>query len=206
MLPRSLGPFHQESHQPIGLERISSVARPPRESATSERAVRGFPAAWPRCRRPNRLDHLRDYKRTRLLQRSPLAPASDEPKATAADVPSRLADLPQQPYVRHLQVFLVHQQERPQSGLGTWVYSGDRRTNVNPTPRIDRHSWVPITVLSRRNRVRRKRLVGTRVTAPAFSYLRTIGDENERMVAQNSASWNRVTSWLRQLDCLRGVA
>jgi hypothetical protein len=43
---------------------------------------------------------------------------------------------------------------------------------------------VPTAVLSRRNCVRRKGkgFVGTRVTAPAFSYLREIETENERMV------------------------
>src|SRR5688572_22279595 len=46
------------------------------------------------------------------------------------------------------------------------------------------------------------RFVGTGVTAPAFSYLRGIEDGNERMVDLNSASWNRVVLWMRQLDSL----
>jgi hypothetical protein len=48
-----------------------------------------------------------------------------------------------------------------------------------------------------------KGFVGTRVTAPAFSYLRTIEDGNERLVDQNSASWNQIAAWLRQLQELR---
>jgi len=44
-----------------------------------------------------------------------------------------------------------------------------------------------------------------RVTAPAFSYLREIETENERMVDQNSASWNQLLPWLRRLDILRGA-
>jgi hypothetical protein len=47
------------------------------------------------------------------------------------------------------------------------------------------------------------RFVGTGGTAPAFSYLREIRTVNEGLVAQTGASWNRVTSWLRELDQLR---
>jgi hypothetical protein len=42
--------------------------------------------------------------------------------------------------------------------------------------------------------------------APAFSYLRTIEDGNERMVAQNSASWNQLAGWLREIAALREAA
>ena len=62
---------------------------------------------------------------------------------------------------------------------------------------------VPTAVLSGRNRVRRKGFVGTRVAAPAFSYLREIETGNERMVDQNSASWNQILPWLNRLDNLR---
>ena len=48
--------------------------------------------------------------------------------------------------------------------------------------------------------------VGTHVTAPAFSYLRTIEDGNERVVDQNSGSWNRLAGWLRDIDRLRLAA
>jgi hypothetical protein len=48
-----------------------------------------------------------------------------------------------------------------------------------------------------------KAFVGTRVTAPAFSYLREIRTENEDLVDQNSASWNRIASWLRQINGLQ---
>jgi hypothetical protein len=48
--------------------------------------------------------------------------------------------------------------------------------------------------------------VRTAATAPAFSYLRPIESGNEGLVDQNSASWNRVTSWLRIMDALRRVA
>ncbi len=48
-----------------------------------------------------------------------------------------------------------------------------------------------------------KGFVGTRVTAPAFSYLRTIEDGNERMVDQTGPSWNQIVVWLRQLEGLR---
>ena len=43
-----------------------------------------------------------------------------------------------------------------------------------------------------------KRFGGTRVTAPAFSYLQPIVDGNERLVDQNSASWNPLIRWLRK--------
>jgi hypothetical protein len=39
-----------------------------------------------------------------------------------------------------------------------------------------------------------------------FSYLREIRTENEGLVDQNSASWNRLTSWLRKIEALRSVA
>jgi hypothetical protein len=45
--------------------------------------------------------------------------------------------------------------------------------------------------------------VGTRVTAPAFSHLRTIEDANERMVDQTGASWNQLVVRLWQLNRLR---
>ena len=48
-----------------------------------------------------------------------------------------------------------------------------------------------------------KAFVGTRVTAPAFSYLRPIEDGNESVVDQNSVRWNRLTSWLRKVEALR---
>jgi hypothetical protein len=48
-------------------------------------------------------------------------------------------------------------------------------------------------------------LVGTAVTAPAFSYLQPV-QGSERMVDQNSASWNRLTSWLRRVEALRAAA
>jgi hypothetical protein len=48
-----------------------------------------------------------------------------------------------------------------------------------------------------------KGFVGTRVTAPAFSYLRPTEDESERMVDLTGASWNRLVLWLRRLDGVR---
>ena len=45
-----------------------------------------------------------------------------------------------------------------------------------------------------------KSFVGTRVTAPAFSYLREIETGNERMVAQICPRWNPLTSWMRQIE------
>jgi hypothetical protein len=41
--------------------------------------------------------------------------------------------------------------------------------------------------------------VRTAVTAPAFSYLRPIEAGNKGLVDQNSASWNLLSSWLRQI-------
>ena len=41
---------------------------------------------------------------------------------------------------------------------------------------------------------------------PVFSYLRTIEDGNERMVDQNSASWNPLIGWLRSVEALRSAA
>ena len=51
-----------------------------------------------------------------------------------------------------------------------------------------------------------KGFVGTRVTAPAFSYLREIETGNEGSVDQMFASWNQIASWLRQIDGLRRAA
>jgi hypothetical protein len=48
--------------------------------------------------------------------------------------------------------------------------------------------------------------VGTAVTAPAFSYLQPVADGKERMVDQNSASWNRIAGWLHRMEVLRGAA
>jgi site-specific DNA recombinase len=49
--------------------------------------------------------------------------------------------------------------------------------------------------------------VGTRATAPSFSYLRTIEDGNERMVDQTIASWNQVMRWLHsRVEELRWAA
>ena len=50
------------------------------------------------------------------------------------------------------------------------------------------------------------RFIGTGVTAPAFSYLREIETGNERLVDQNSASWNPLISWMRRVDHLRRAA
>ena len=35
---------------------------------------------------------------------------------------------------------------------------------------------------------------------PAFSYLRTIEDRNERMVAQTITNWNQLRVWLGRID------
>ena len=51
-----------------------------------------------------------------------------------------------------------------------------------------------------------KGLVGTRVTAPAFSYLREIETGNERMVAQIFPRWNPLTSWMRQIEDFQRAA
>jgi hypothetical protein len=48
--------------------------------------------------------------------------------------------------------------------------------------------------------------VGTNVTAPAFNYLQPIEEGTERLVDQNSASWNRLSLWLRRVDGLRDAA
>ena len=50
------------------------------------------------------------------------------------------------------------------------------------------------------------RFIGTRVTAPAFRYLRTIEDGNERMVAQIFPRWNPLTSWMRQIEDFQRAA
>jgi hypothetical protein len=44
--------------------------------------------------------------------------------------------------------------------------------------------------------------VRTAVTAPAFSCLRPIEGGNEGLVDQTFASWNRIASWLQQIDGL----
>jgi hypothetical protein len=51
-----------------------------------------------------------------------------------------------------------------------------------------------------------KRFVGTRVTAPAFSYLRTIDGGNERMVTQIFTCWNPMISWLKNTEALARTA
>jgi len=51
-----------------------------------------------------------------------------------------------------------------------------------------------------------KRFVRTAVTAPTFSYLRGIQTGNEGLVDQNSASWNPIAGWLRQLEFVRSAA
>ena len=50
------------------------------------------------------------------------------------------------------------------------------------------------------------RFVRIAVTAPAFSYLRSIETGNEGLVSQTFASWNLVLGWLRRLDDLRAAA
>jgi hypothetical protein len=50
------------------------------------------------------------------------------------------------------------------------------------------------------------RFVRTGVTAPAFSYLRPIEGGNEGLVDQNSASWNRISGWLRRIESLLEAA
>ncbi len=47
--------------------------------------------------------------------------------------------------------------------------------------------------------------VGTAVTAPAFSYLQPVPNEKERMVDQTRASWNPLSTWLRQIDTIRSA-
>ena len=49
------------------------------------------------------------------------------------------------------------------------------------------------------------RFIGTGATAPAFNYLREISAE-QGLADLSRDRWDRVTGWLRQLDCLRGVA
>lgn len=51
-----------------------------------------------------------------------------------------------------------------------------------------------------------KAFVGTRVTAPAFSYLRPIEDGNEGVVAQIFTSWNPLMSWVRGIGAYRAAA
>jgi hypothetical protein len=48
--------------------------------------------------------------------------------------------------------------------------------------------------------------VRTAVTAPVVSNLRPIEGANEGVVDQNSASWNRLASWLQVVDALRRPA
>ena len=50
------------------------------------------------------------------------------------------------------------------------------------------------------------RFVGTGATAPAFSYLRTIEDRNEGLVAQIFPRWNPLTSWMRQIEDFQRAA
>jgi hypothetical protein len=57
-----------------------------------------------------------------------------------------------------------------------------------------------------RTESRSTEIAGTGPTAPAFGYLREIRAENEGLVDQSSASWNRLTAWLRQIEGLRRVA
>ena len=40
----------------------------------------------------------------------------------------------------------------------------------------------------------------------AFSYLRTIEDRNERVVAQIFPRWNPLTSWMRQIEDFQRAA
>jgi hypothetical protein len=42
--------------------------------------------------------------------------------------------------------------------------------------------------------------------APAFSYLREIRTGNEGLVDQNSASWNRIETWLGNVSGLQQAA
>ena len=50
------------------------------------------------------------------------------------------------------------------------------------------------------------RLIGTGVTAPAFSYLRELRTENEGLVAQIFTSWNPLTGWIRRIGEYRAAA
>jgi hypothetical protein len=51
-----------------------------------------------------------------------------------------------------------------------------------------------------------KSLVGIGTTLPVFDYLGSVSDEKKDLVDQNSASWNRLTSWLRQVAALKQAA
>jgi hypothetical protein len=51
-----------------------------------------------------------------------------------------------------------------------------------------------------------KDLVGTRVTAPAFSYLRPIAAVNEGLVAQICPRWNRLQRWFGLLGAFKAAA
>jgi hypothetical protein len=46
----------------------------------------------------------------------------------------------------------------------------------------------------------------TAVTAPLFNYLAPSESADERVVSRIFASWNRLSSWLRQLEGLRAAA
>jgi hypothetical protein len=48
--------------------------------------------------------------------------------------------------------------------------------------------------------------VGTRVTAPAFSYLRPIEGGNEGVVAQICPRWNRVQPWFELVGAFKDAA
>jgi hypothetical protein len=50
------------------------------------------------------------------------------------------------------------------------------------------------------------RFVRTGTTAPAFSYLRPIEAGNEGLVAQIFPRWNRLTSWMRQVEDFQRAA
>ena len=50
-----------------------------------------------------------------------------------------------------------------------------------------------------------KGFVGTRVTAPAFSYLRPIESGNERLVAQICPRWNRLQPWFELVGAGRST-
>jgi hypothetical protein len=46
----------------------------------------------------------------------------------------------------------------------------------------------------------------TAATAPLFKYLAPSESADERVVSRIFASWNRLSSWLRQLEGLRAAA
>lgn len=48
--------------------------------------------------------------------------------------------------------------------------------------------------------------MGTAVVDPLFSYLAPSEGAEERVVSLNFASWNRIHSWLRQLESIRSAA